>query len=98
MKHFGHERYELCRTLPDGSLICVVPLLMGNARLMTTRAEDAASGLFADGSWDYDRMVDAVYVCNTWDGKGAPPGYYRNNAELEGKRFPGRRIASADDA
>lgn len=71
------------RVLPNGSEVCVYPLLFGAARL--TFGCDPEDGGY-DDCWDYPYLGAAIQAMERWDGQGEPAGWTRYPSS--GRRRP----------
>lgn len=72
-----HQLYEGAigyRNLDDGRVVVLYPMIF-NVRLVIGPQNEP----FYDAGWCYDRdrVVDALYALEHWDGSGAPPGVWK---------------------
>ncbi len=72
------------RTLPDGRVLDVTPLLFGFAQLGISR--DARVDWYQD-VWHYDTPEKAIDAARRWTGEGEPSGWMRHPPT--GRRRPG---------
>lgn len=81
------ERGAICtRTLDDGRVLDVSPLMWGMAQLGVILPEDAGLHIYSD-VWHYETVYGAALALQNWDGAGEPSGWHRHPAT--GRRRPG---------
>jgi hypothetical protein len=78
------EGVLLRRTLPDGRILDLMPLLFGAWRLSV--GPKGSLGYY-DDQWDYEGQARALSAMMSWDGEGEPTGWHRHPSS--GRRRPG---------
>lgn len=85
-----------CRTLPNGWVLDLVPMVY-NYRLVIESPADNAAGCYTDG-WCFgrERIGEALFALAIWDGKGDPPGPWIKHTRT-GRYGPGSKLGKDAD-